>query len=159
MTINLIWAESKNNVIGKNGVLPWHFSKDINYFKTTTMGHPIVMGRKTADSLPQNLKGRRNIVLTRREGYDREGFEVMDIDDVLELEMTEDIFIIGGKEIYDTFLPDADYLFITVIFAGYVGDTYSPKYVIKDFKLKNIIHEVENGIGLSFLNLERIRNY
>lgn len=159
MTINLIWAESHNNVIGKNGVLPWHFSKDFNYFKTTTMGHPVVMGRKTADSLPQNLKGRRNIVLTRREGYDREGFEVMDIDDVLECEMTEDIFIIGGKEIYDTFLPYADYLFITVIFAGYVGDTYSPNYVIKDFKLKNIIHEVEDGIGLSFLNLERIRNY
>ena len=159
MTINLIWAESKNNVIGKNGVLPWNFSKDFNYFKTTTMGHPVVMGRKTADSLPQNLKGRRNIVLTRREGYDREGFEVMDIDDVLELEMTEDIFIIGGKEIYDTFLPYADYLFITVIFADYDGDTYSPNYVIKDFKLKNIIHEVEDGIGISFLNLERIRNY
>ena len=159
MTINLIWAKSHNNVIGKNGVLPWHFSKDFNYFKTTTMGHPVVMGRKTADSLPQNLKGRRNIVLTRREGYDREGFEVMDIDDVLELEMTEDIFIIGGKEIYDTFLPYADYLFITVIFADYDGDTYSPNYVIKDFKLKNIIHEVEDGIGISFLNLERIRNY
>ena len=97
--------------------------------------------------------------MTRREGYDREGFEVMDIDDVLELEMTEDIFIIGGKEIYDTFLPYADYLFITVIFADYDGDTYSPNYVIKDFKLKNIIHEVEDGIGISFLNLERIRNY
>ena len=107
MTVGLIWAQSTSGVIGRDGTIPWHLPEDLARFKTLTMGHAVVMGRRTWDSLPARfrpLPGRRNVVLTRNRGFDAPGAEVVgSIDDAID----DQTWVIGGSEIYHLALPAA----------------------------------------------------
>ena len=107
MTVGLIWAQSTSGVIGRDGTIPWHLPEDLARFKTLTMGHTVVMGRRTWDSLPARfrpLPGRRNVVLTRNSGFDAPGAEVVgSIDDAID----DQTWVIGGSEIYHLALPAA----------------------------------------------------
>jgi dihydrofolate reductase len=107
MTVGLIWAQSTSGVIGRDGAIPWHLPEDLARFKTLTMGHTVVMGRRTWDSLPARfrpLPGRRNVVLTRNSGFVAPGAEVFgSIDDAID----DQTWVIGGSEIYHLALPAA----------------------------------------------------
>jgi dihydrofolate reductase len=107
MTVGLIWAQSTSGVIGRDGTIPWHLPEDLARFKTLTMGHTVVMGRRTWDSLPARfrpLPGRRNVILTRNSGFVAPGAEVFgSIDDAID----DQTWVIGGSEIYHLALPAA----------------------------------------------------
>lgn len=128
MSIRLtaVVAMTAERVIGRAGSLPWHLPEDLAYFKRTTTGHPIVMGRKTYESIGRPLPKRRNIVLTRDESWSAEGVEVIHRPDQLaELPgITGRVFIIGGAEIYAAFLPMLDDLLVSHVFENHGGDTW-----------------------------------
>lgn len=117
-------------IIGKGGTLPWHLPADLAFFKRTTSGHPIVMGRKTYDSIGRPLPNRRNIVLTRDGSWAAPGVETIDSPSGLEqlpgLDGT--VFIIGGSQVYDVFLPHLDELLISHVVQEYPGDTRFPDF-------------------------------
>ncbi len=129
MTLAAIVAHDPNLVIGKDGDLPWHYSEDLKYFKRTTMGHPLIMGRVVFEELGGNpLPGRENIVLSRSKKYDRVP-TFSSFDKALEYVKDEEmVFLIGGGEIYRQFLDRCDKLFVTEIHQEYEGDTYFPEY-------------------------------
>ena len=125
--IRLIVARAQNGVIGRNGKLPWHIPADLKRFKALTMGSAMVMGRKTFESLPGVLPGRRHIVLTREDDWSAEGAEVAhDIGEVSKLAGSERLSIIGGAEIFAMFLPLAGGVELTEVLADVVGDTFMP---------------------------------
>lgn len=135
--IYLIAAISKNNQIGLHGKMPWHLPEDLSYFKSITTGHPIVMGRKTYESIGKPLPNRTNIVLTTNPHFSAEGIIVSHhISDIVHLYKTseEPIFVIGGGEIYRAFLPYAASLYLTLIHEIVEGDTSFPPYQ-EDFYL------------------------
>ncbi len=129
MEISIIVATSKNNVIGRDGGIPWHLSADLKRFKALTTGHPIVMGRRTFESIGRPLPGRRNIVITR--SVDKiEGCNVVkSVEDVLnDTTLDGKVFIIGGGEIYRQFLPYAKTVNLTEVETEIAdGDTFFPK--------------------------------
>jgi len=120
---------ASNRVIGKDGTLPWRLPEDLKFFKKTTLGHPILMGRKTFDSIGKPLPGRRNIVLSRTMAS-REGVEV--IHELRELDSLcqpdEEVFLIGGAQLFETLLPECAGLYLTWIEHPYEGDTYFPAF-------------------------------
>jgi dihydrofolate reductase len=126
--LTLLLARARNGVIGAKGGLPWHLPEDLAHFKRTTMGHPIVMGRKTWESIGRPLPGRRSIVVTRNRNYIATGAEVVtSLDEALaRCKDTEEIFVIGGAEVYAAALPRADRLLLTEIDADFEGDTFLP---------------------------------
>ena len=127
--VSMVVAVSRNGVIGRDGGLPWHISSDLKRFKDITMGKPMVMGRKTWESLPKKpLPGRRNIVLTRTPGYVAEGAEVVATTaEALALcAGAEEVAVIGGGEIYRLFWPEARRLYLTEVDAEVHGDTRFP---------------------------------
>jgi dihydrofolate reductase len=129
MILSLVVAMSKNRVIGRDGDLPWRLPNDLKHFKQVTMGKPIIMGRKTWESLyVKPLPGRRNIVITRNAGYEAEGAEISDsLESALILATGEDeAMIIGGAELFATALDTATRLHLTEIHADIEGDTYFP---------------------------------
>ena len=128
--ISLIVALDKNRVIGLNNAMPWHLPGELQYFKETTMGKPIIMGRKTFESIGRPLPGRRNIVITRNPQYDAEGIELaLSLDEAIKLAGdVDEIMIIGGQQIFTESLPLADRLYITEIDHEFEGDTYFPEY-------------------------------
>lgn len=115
--VNLIVAIGKDGAIGKEGDLIWKIPEDLKRFKALTMGHPVIMGRKTWESLPKRpLPGRRNIILSRRKDFNAEGGEVVSsVKEALEMTSGEDPFVIGGAEIYKAFLPLSERLYLTVV--------------------------------------------
>ena len=142
--LKMIFACDVNGVIGRNGDLPWRQSTDLKFFKKTTLGTTVVMGRKTWESLPFPLPGRRNIVISRS---NRDDVEVMSVDDVNALAQKEDLFIIGGGEIYAIFLPSCDVIYRTVIKTSVQdGDTFAPEVDETQFQLieNNEISAEEN---------------
>ena len=131
----MIFACDLNGVIGKNGDLPWRQSTDLQFFKKTTLGKTVVMGRKTWDSLPFPLPGRRNIVISRSK---RDDVEVMSIEEVRELAKTNDLFIIGGGEIYSTFIEESSIIYRTIIDSQIEdGDTFAPEINPEEFGLES----------------------
>ncbi len=128
--LTAIVAMTPDRVIGRAGTLPWHLPEDLAFFKKTTSGHPIVMGRKTFESIGRPLPKRRNIVLTRDETWSAPGVEVIHRpEDLRNLPGLEGrVFIIGGSEIYAAFLPELDDLLVSHVFAGYEGDTRFPEF-------------------------------
>jgi dihydrofolate reductase len=132
MSIHLtaIVAMTSERVIGRAGTLPWHLPEDLAFFKRTTSGHPIVMGRKTYESIGRPLPKRRNIVLTRDECWTAEGVEVIHRPQDLEKlpDLDGRVFIIGGAEIYAAFLADLDDLLVSHISANHAGDIWLPVF-------------------------------
>jgi len=137
MTIlSMIVATADNNIIGKDNDMPWHLPADLAYFKKITLGKPIIMGRKTYESIGRPLPGRRNIVISRDGNYSAEGIDtVTSVEQALALvdgsdgsDTVEEIMVIGGGAIYKHCLPNADRLYITHIKAAIEGDTQFPAY-------------------------------
>ena len=130
MTVSIIAAVGKNNELGKNNDLIWHLPDDLKFFKETTLGKAVIMGRKTFQSLPKALPGRKNIVITTNRDFKAEGaFVVGSIDSALELADTEEVFIIGGASIYKAFLKMADKIYLTEIEANDDNaDVYFPEF-------------------------------
>ena len=126
--ITLIVARARNGVIGRDGTLPWRLPEDLAHFKRTTMGHTIVMGRKTWDSIGRPLPGRRSIVVSRKAGFTAAGAEVApSLDAAISLcAGSEEVFVIGGAELYREALPRAERLVVTEIDADFDGDTFWP---------------------------------
>ena len=123
--ITIVVARAANGVIGRSGTLPWHISADLKRFKRLTMGSVMVMGRKTFESLPGMLPGRRHVVLTRDRGWSVEGVEVAhDVDQALALAGDNPVSVIGGADIFRMFLPLADRVELTDVLADVEGDTF-----------------------------------
>ena len=134
--LSMIVATADNNIIGKDNDMPWHLPADLAYFKKVTLGKPIIMGRKTYESIGRPLPGRRNIVISRDENYFAAGVDaVTSVEQALALvdgsdgnETVEEIMVIGGGAIYKHCLPNADRLYVTHIKATIDGDTQFPNY-------------------------------
>ena len=134
MKLSLIVAVSRNGVIGLNNQLPWYLPEDLKYFKSVTMGKPIVMGRKTYDSIGRPLPGRANIVITRDLAWSAPGVEVaQSLDAALALGKAaceaagaEEIMVIGGEQIYRMCIENADRLYLTQVDAEVEGDAFFP---------------------------------
>lgn len=143
MAISMIAAVGKNLELGKNNDLIWHFKEDMKFFKETTMGHPVIMGRKTFESLPKALPGRKNIVISTNPEYKADGAEVVaSVDEAIKLAEAEntEAFVIGGGRIYTEFLPYADNLYLTEIDAECPdADTYFPEFNKSDY-IKEIVN-------------------
>ena len=123
--ITLVVARANNGVIGKDGGLPWHISADLKRFKALTMGTALVMGRRTFDSLPGLLPGRRHIVLTRDRDWRADGVEVArDVDQALAIAGGEPVSVIGGADVFRLFLPLAGRIELTDVLAHFDGDTF-----------------------------------
>ena len=133
--ITLILARAANGVIGANGKMPWHLPADLRRFKQLTMGRPMIMGRKTFDSLPAVLEGRRHIVLTRDPEWQDEGAEpVASIEEALRLANAPHVMVIGGAEIYRLFLPLADRIELTEVALDPKGDAVIDYPAAADWK-------------------------
>ena len=160
--LSIIVAKSKNNVIGKDNKLIWHIPEDLKRFKNLTTGHTIIMGRKTLDSLPcgKPLPDRTNIVLSRDPGFARDGVRVCNNSGELALllrDISGDVYVIGGGEVYRELLPFCDTAYITVVDADADADTFLPKLDYSDgWQLadQSPDHE-ENGLIYRFLTFER----
>lgn len=128
MEIAIIVAMTPQGLIGKDNQIPWHLPADLQRFKQITMGHPIIMGRKTFESLPSLLPGRQHIVLTRNPNYAAEGCVVVSNWAQIEILVEGKAFVIGGADIYNYALPIAQYLYTTIVHAELEGDTYFPEW-------------------------------
>jgi dihydrofolate reductase len=136
--ISLVYAQSKNGIIGRNGGLPWHISSDLKRFKATTMGKPLIMGRKTWDSLPKKpLPGRHNIIITRQNGFSAEGATVVASAEaaLAAAGAVPEVCVIGGGEIFDLFLDRATRIYLTKIEADVDGDTVAPRLDDRDWRV------------------------
>lgn len=135
-TISLIVAVAENGVIGRDGTMPWRLSTDLKRFKSITVGHPVIMGRKTWDSLKKPLPERANIIITRDKSFSREGAIVahsfsearkLAEEEAVKAE-TDEIFVIGGGAIFKEALPFADRMYVTEILSSVEGDTFFPPF-------------------------------
>lgn len=135
--LSLIVAVAENEVIGRGGTLPWHISADLKRFKQLTMGHTIIMGRRTWDSLGRALPGRRSIVVSRNPQFQAAGAEVaLSLDAALAMAAGDtEAFVIGGASLYEEALPKADKLYITRVEAVVEGDTYFPAFDMSQWRL------------------------
>ena len=159
MTITIIVAKSNNGIIGKDGDLPWRLPEDLKRFKRLTTGNIVVMGRKTYDSIGRPLPNRKNIVISRNTSLKIEGVEVeYDLIDVLKRNQEENVYVIGGGQIYVDALPFTEKLEVTEVDVELVGDTSFPE--IDSSQWKEIFREKrvdsESNLTYSFVSLERI---
>ena len=137
MKLSLIAALSTNRVIGKYNRLPWHLSADLKRFKAITWGKPILMGRKTHESIGRPLPGRKNIVLSSDPNYRTEGCTTAhSLAEAMEMAgEAEELMIIGGSSLYELFLPEADRLYLTLIEREFEGDAYFPPFSFEDWRV------------------------
>jgi len=161
--ISFVVAMDVNRVIGKDNQLPWHLPEDLKFFKRVTMGQPIAMGRKTHESIGRVLPGRQNIIITRQNDYQAEGctvfYSVKDFVDFF-LKQEEEVFVIGGAEIFKEAFPFADRLYITLINEEFEGDTYFPEYNKHEWKLRSCdkgVKDEKNPYDYEFLIYDRKR--
>lgn len=152
-----IYARAANGVIGDAGTLPWHIPADLKRFKALTIGKPMIMGRKTFESLPGLLPGRRHIVLTRREDWDSTGAEIArSPEEAMAIAGDGEIAVIGGAAIFDVFLPLSDRVELTEIHADYTGDTIMPPLRPEWEKTAREKHAAEGGLpAFDFVTLRR----
>ena len=162
--LSIIVAVAKDNVIGKDNKLLWRLSNDLKNFKKTTMGHTIIMGRKTFESLPKILPGRKHIVLTRDKSFiaPSEMVEVFNsVKQLLDsLNPQNEYFVIGGGEIYKALMPYSEKLYLTKVKEVFEGDTYFPEIDNSQWKeISRIVGTVDekNSIPHSFLILEKVK--
>jgi dihydrofolate reductase len=152
---------ARNNVIGKGGTMPWHMPADLKHFKKVTMNKPVVMGRKTFESIGKPLPGRRNIIISRQENLKLEGCEVYNnIQNVFEILKNEsEVMIIGGGQLYAKTLPFADRLYITHLDADIDGDTQFPDW--NENEWEEVFREShqpdeKNPYPYAFVNYQRL---
>lgn len=163
MLLSLIAAMAKNRVIGLDNQMPWHMPADLAHFKQVTMGKPVVMGRKTFDSIGRLLPGRRNIIISRQpKPADFTAGWVHSIDEALALLAAEsEVMIIGGAELYRQTLPLADRLYLTEFELDVQGDAYFPDYMeLGTWRVSSVEeHDADdkNQVDYRFLQLERDR--
>jgi len=163
MKISLIAAVAENRVIGRAGTMPWRLSGDLKHFKAVTMGKPVIMGRRTFQTLGRPLPGRTNIVITRDENFSAEGVTVThSLDDALqaaEREGTAEAMVIGGGEVYALALGRADRLYLTEVHAAPQGDAFFPEWTPGEWKevsRDDRPAEGSDGPAHSFVVLERV---
>lgn len=159
--ISIIVAVSRNNVIGREGRLPWKLSDDLRHFKATTLGKPIIMGRKTWESIGKPLPGRQNIVITRQRGFVAKGCDVAaSVEAAIALASeAEELMVIGGTQIYEMFLPRAERLYVTRVHAVVEGDAFFPSIDENQWKLlTDELHwaDDKNDHAFSFRIYERV---
>lgn len=162
-TLSIIVAMDENGVIGKNGKIPWHLSADLKRFKSLTMGHPIIMGRKTYESIGEPLPGRTNIVVSRNRSFFADGCVARhSFEEAVELAESTGIgkiFAVGGEEIYRTALPVAQEIYLTLVKASFEGDVFFPELNPERWFLANSeLHskDEKNPHDYEFLIYERL---
>lgn len=158
----LIAALARNRVIGRDNRLPWHLPADLRFFKRTTMGKPLLMGRRTWESIGRPLPGRRMIVLSRDPGYQAPGCTVArSLDEAVEIAGTvPEIMVIGGATLYQQTLPRAERLYLTLVEADVPGDAWFPEWDQRDWRLvweESRPADVEHAWPYRFQQRERIR--
>jgi dihydrofolate reductase len=159
--VTLVAAVAHGGVIGRDGTVPWHVPEDMAFFRELTMGHPVVMGRRTWDSLPDRfrpLPGRRNIVVTRNAAWKAAGAErAGSLEEALRLAGTdEQVFVIGGAEIYRAALPHADELVLTELELVVAGDAFFPEWPRDGFvEVAREAHVSGNGTPFAFVTYRR----
>ena len=164
MQISIIVATSLNNAIGKNNQLLWHLPADLKFFKATTMGCPVIMGRKTFQSIGRTLPGRKNIVITRDISFNKnKEFDIIvetSVEQAIKhLQNEQEIFIIGGGEIYKQTINDTTTIYRTVVNSIIEGDVHFPEIDLTKFKLvweeKHLADE-KNKLDYTFQKFERL---
>ena len=156
MQLNLVFAKSRNGVIGRDNALPWHLPEDMAHFKRVTMGCPVIMGRKTWDSLPPRfrpLPGRMNVVVTRQKLWKENGAQPSSSlrEALLFCEQFEQVWVIGGAEVYAQSLPFANTAVVTEINADYDGDAFAPQFGPQWVEMARETHTSVNGLSFSFV--------
>ncbi|MBI5786315.1 MAG: dihydrofolate reductase [Rhodocyclales bacterium] len=157
--LTLIAAVARNGVIGRDNQLPWKLTEDLKHFKALTMGHPMIMGRKTWESLPGKLPGRLHIVVTRNPAYVAEGATVVASlhAAVTSAGETDEVFVIGGAELYAQAFEFADRLQLTELDADYEGDAHFPNWDRSQWReTARESHRTESDIGYAFVTYERV---
>lgn len=167
MRCALIVAVAENRVIGVDNKMPWHIPADLKYFKKITMGKPLLMGRKTFESLGKPLPGRPHIVISRDRSFQYPGIEVRhSLEEGFELAKAtaesmglEEFMLIGGANLYQQLLPKVDRMYLTLIHARYEGDAFFPSYDDQEWRERSRedIQATEKTPGHSFIVLDRIR--
>ena len=161
--LHLIFARASNGVIGRDNQLPWHLPEDLAHFKRTTMGSPVIMGRKTWDSLPARfrpLPGRTNIVVTRNPAWLAEGaLRASSLQEALSLCPAEaaDAWVIGGAQIYAAALPLAQSAVVTEIAQAFEGDAHAPTFGPEWLERTREQHTSANGLPFAFVTYTRER--
>jgi dihydrofolate reductase len=158
--VNLIYARAANGVIGKDNALPWHLPEDMAHFKRTTAGAPVVMGRRTWDSLPSRfrpLPERRNIVVTRQAGWSADGAErAASLPEAVALcAGAPEAWIIGGAQIYAEALPFADRIVVTEIGRDFEGEAWAPVLDAGWVETRRESHDAADGMPFSFVTYEK----
>jgi len=157
--LSIVAALARNRVIGTDNRLPWHLPEDLRRFKALTLGHPVVMGRKTHASIGRPLPGRSNIVITRGHGYAAPGCIVVHtLEAALDAAAaTDEIFVIGGAEIYALALARADRLHLTEIHADFPGDALFPAFEAGGFRLRSREPQEREGLRFDFCVYDRAK--
>ena len=161
MKISLIVAMSENRVIGHNNQMPWHLSADLKRFKQITIGHPIIMGRKTFEAIGKVLPGRTNIVVSHNPTFQHVDCVVVDtIEAALNhaCRLADEAFVIGGATLYEATLPNADVLYITRINQAFPGDTFFPvldEGAWLEAEREDVADDNQAGFSYSFLKLQK----
>ncbi len=161
MTVSLVVAMAKNRVIGKDNALPWRLKPDLKRFREITMGHAIIMGRKTYESIGRPLDGRKNIVITGNPAFHPDGVTVVGgVEAALRAAGDGETMIIGGAMVYEQTLPRADRIYLTLIDECFEGDAYFPEIDRQEWKEteREVIGAgMDAEFGYSFVTLERVR--
>ena len=162
MIVSLVVAMAENHVIGKAGGLPWHLPKDLQHFKQLTVDHTVIMGRKTFEEIRQPLANRRNVVISRDPAFQPRGVTVVpSLEEALALGATEnEVFVIGGGEIFRLALPRADRLYLTLVHGKVEGDTVFPPFDLATWALEEEEHhpaDEKHPYAFTFRTYSRIR--
>ena len=163
MPLHLIYARARNNVIGKNGDLPWHLPEDLAHFKSTTLGQAVVMGRITWESIPEKfrpLPGRKNVVVSRQTNYPAAGASVVtSLQAALALFPADEVvWLIGGAQLYAQALPLASQLVVTEIDADFDGDAFAPVLGSEWHEIERSQHTSAQGLAYSLVVLQKTSN-
>lgn len=157
--VYLVAAVASNGIIGARGKLPWHIPEELKHFKRLTLGHPVIMGRRTWESLKGPLPQRENIVVTRRQGYEADGAAVASsLEAALAMCIGEPVaFVIGGTQLFEESLPLAAGMVLTEIHREYEGDTWFPKWDRSQWReSQREAHTAEDGTRFDFVLYERL---
>ena len=159
MALSIIVALAKNRAIGINNTLPWHLPEDLKRFKQLTMGHHIIMGRKTYESLGRLLPGRQTVIVTRNLDYQVAGALVVhSLQEAMQVSETDsEAFVIGGAELYQQAIGLADKLYLTQIDQTFAGDAFFPEFDMREWRLlEQQIHTSEGGLPFQYLSYQRV---